>query len=127
MPGKVKRSARYLGPHILFDNGLSVERERRAAATRQAYFRFGKFWARCRNPRWTFVLFKSLVYGTAHSALVCFVLNQTDRQVLDSTVASLARKALHGACAITEHEGGAKSYRAKSNHDVLRKVRLLPA
>ena len=102
VPGKATTSAWYLGPHLQEHNFYRNEVGNRMAVGRRNFVMLGKCWASTSNNRWKGIVFKAAVQSAQESALEALPVGKTNLESMDRQVATLARKALLGACAFSE-------------------------
>ncbi len=124
-PGKVTRSARYLGPMIQPYGHNGVERQKRIQETKIAYHRMGAYW-RSRSPfRMKRIIFQAIVGSTSLSGLDAFAWPEADSIAIDKVVLALARRA-SGKFAFEYAPLTIGQFRSKSNLQIRRDWKLIP-
>ena len=117
------RAHRYLGPIINDRANMSDERWFRLSAMRRAFAMLGKVWSRSLARRWSVVLLKSMVLGSALSGLVAFAPGKQEVEKFDAQYALYLRRLLRGHACDKDHDGHKK---AMSNKEVHRITKTVP-
>ena len=114
------KDARYLGPHMVWNRGLQIERTRRIKSTYNAYYMFSRFWKS--STRWSLkrLVFKGLIKSKLLSGLSAFLPTKFDFDKLDAVICKLGRKVMKGgACAKDfDKEGNITAYYSVDNSKV---------
>ena len=96
MPGKVARSARYLGPWLHMRGAVCCEREKRIVAARMGFSALGQYW--WSKTQWPMkrLVFMGRVAGATASGLEALLPSKGDYDIFNKVVLGLLRKMLAG-------------------------------
>lgn len=132
-PGEVVRATRYLGPIVHMDNSNGIERGRRVQAAQAAYSLLRGYW-RSRAPRSAKrLVYIAVVQDTLLTGQEAMLYTDHDCKAYDTVVLRHLRAIMQGkACEKSEgvegeEGGGVKRYKAMSNKELWRIMRLCPA
>ncbi len=117
--GQVARYARYLGPHLAYNNTCARELEYRKVGMQAAWSRMRGFWSKSKNTRWKSLVFQCIVAGTGTTGMCALAPTKRQYMQLNTQQVKLLRALVGGAQTHQSEE----HVTVQTNRQVLRKCK----